>query len=161
MFRATEIPFLGHVVISAGLQPDPKKVANVLKMPNPSDVQGVQRLVGFVNYLSRFLPSLSDTLEPIRQLTRPDIAWEWSTEQANAMSRIKTMVSEAPLLAYYNPKEWLTIQCDASNKGLGAALLQNGRSIAYASRSLTDTESRYASIAKEMLAVVFSMECFY
>ncbi|XP_011664712.2 uncharacterized protein K02A2.6-like [Strongylocentrotus purpuratus] len=161
VFRATEIPFLGHVVTSAGLQPDPKKVADVLKMPNPSDVQGVQRLVGFVNYLSRFLPSLSDTLEPIRQLTRPDIAWEWSTEQANAMSNIKRMVSEAPLLAYYNPKEELTIQCDASNKGLGAALLQNGRPIAYASRSLTDTESRYASIEKEMLAVVFSMERFH
>ena len=161
VFRATDIPFLGHVITSKGLEPDPKKVADVIDMPAPSDVQGVQRLVGFVNYLSKFLPSLSDILEPIRQLMKPEIAWEWSSEQANALQRIKQMVSEAPLLAYYDPKEELTIQCDASNKGLGAALLQNGRPIAYASRALTDTETRYASIEKEMLAVVFSMERFH
>ena len=161
VFRATQIPFLGHVITSEGLQPDQKKVADVLGMPPPSDVEGVQRLVGFVNYLSKFLPSLSDTLEPIRQLTKPDIAWEWSTEQEGALSKIKQMVSQAPLLAYYNPKEELTIQCDVSNKGLGAALLQNGRPIAYASRAITDTESRYASIEKEMLAVVFAMERFH
>ena len=54
----------------------------------------------------------------------------------------------------------LEIQCDSSQSGLGAALMQNGHPIAYASRALTETESRYAQIEKEMLAIVFSVEKF-
>ena len=54
----------------------------------------------------------------------------------------------------------LEIQCDSSQSGLGAALIQNGHPIAYSSRALTETESRYVQIEKEMLAIVFSVEKF-
>lgn len=60
------------------------------------------------------------------------------------------MVSSASLLKYYVPGEELTIQCDASDKGIGAALVQHGQPIAFANRALTDTETRYAPIEKEM-----------
>ena len=62
------------------------------------------------------------------------------------------------MLSYYDLKSPLEIQCDASQRGLGAALMQLGKPIAYASRALTDTEERYAQIEKEMLAIVFSLE---
>jgi hypothetical protein len=161
ILRATQIPFLGHLITNQGLKPDPEKVSAILKMPAPTDVQGVQRLVGFVNYLSRFLPSLSDVLEPIRQLVKQEVAWHWTDVQQKALDKVKTLITEAPLLVYYNPEEDLAIQCDASGKGLGAALLQNGRPNAYHSRALTDTETRYASIEKEMLAVVDAFERFH
>ena len=64
------------------------------------------------------------------------------------------------MLKYYNPEEELTVQCDASDKGLGAALMQNGQPIAFASRALTDPETRCAQIEKEMLAVVFALQKF-
>lgn len=161
IFRTTEIPFLGHLVTNHGLKPDPGKISAILQMPAPTDVHGVQRLVGFINYLSRFLPSLSDTLEPIRQLVKQDIEWHWNDTQEKALTKVKQLITNAPVLAYYNPEGDLTIQCDASGKGLGAALLQDGRPIAYHSRALTDTETRYASIEKEMLAVVDAMERFH
>ena len=56
------------------------------------------------------------------------------------------MVTQAPVLSYYDPCSELTIQCDASQGGLEAPLLQNGRPIEYASRALTETETRYAQI---------------
>ena len=56
------------------------------------------------------------------------------------------MVTEAPILSYYDLSSPLAIQCDASQKGLGAALLQNQKPVAYASHALTDTETRYAQI---------------
>ena len=71
------------------------------------------------------------------------------------------MATEAPVLAYYDPSKELIIECDASQSGLGTVLLQEGRPIAYASRALTPTESRYAQIEKETLAVVFSLEKFH
>lgn len=67
----------------------------------------------------------------------------------------------APILAYYNPKKELTVQCDASEKGLGAALLQEGQPVSFANRALTPTEYRYVQIEKEMLAVVFALGKFH
>ena len=113
-----------------------------------------------MNYLAKFLPKLSEIMEPIRRLMRKDTQWHWSEEQDSAFQKIQHMVTQAPVLSYYDPCSELTIQCDASQGGLGAALLQNGRPIEYASRALTETEKRYAQIEKEMLAIVFSLERF-
>ena len=60
----------------------------------------------------------------------------------------------------YNLEEEVTLQCDASQSCLGAALLQNGQPVAYASRALSAAETRYAQIEKELLAIVFTCECF-
>ena len=158
--RLKEVPYMGHLLTSTGLKPDPAKVEAITNMPKPQDIEGVQRLNGFINYLAKFLPKLSEVMEPIRRLTRKDIQWQWSTEQDKAFQNVQKLVTEAPILSYYDPSNELTIQCDASQSGLGAALLQNGRPIEYASRALTDTETRYAQIEKEMLAIVFSLERF-
>ena len=158
--RQKSVPFLGHLITREGLKPDPEKVEAILKMPAPTDVTGIQRLNGFVNYLARFLPHLCDILEPIRQLTRKNVPFNWSTAQEKALENVKKAVSQAPVLKYFDPSKEVTIQCDASQSGLGAALLQEGQPIAFASRALTDVETRYAQIEKEMLAIVWSVEKF-
>ena len=106
------------------------------------------------------MPKLSQVLviEPIRQLTRSDIEWQWTGAQDKAFQEIKHMDIRTPVLAYYDPEKELAIQCDASSKGIGAALLQEGKPLAYASRALTDPETRYATIEKEMLAIVYSLK---
>ena len=73
---------------------------------------------------------------------------------------MQAAVSSTPVLRYYNLAEEVTLQCDASQHGLGAALLQNGQPVAYASRALTSAETRYAQIEKELLAIVFACERF-
>ena len=70
------------------------------------------------------------------------------------------MISEAPVLKFFDPKASAEIQCDASDRGLGACFLQVGQPVAYASRSMTETESHYAQIEKEMLTIVFAVERF-
>ena len=147
--RLKEVPYMGHLLTSAGLKPDPAKVEAITKMAKPQDIEGVQRLNRFINYLAKFLPKLSDVMEPIRRLTRKDTQWQWSTEQDKAFQNMQKLVTEAPILSYYDPANELTIQCDASQSGLGAALLQKGKPIEYASRALTETETRYAQIEKE------------
>lgn len=156
-----DINFLGHKVTSSGLKPDPDKVKAVTQMTEPVDAKGVQRLCGFINYLAKFLPNLSQVIEPIRLLVRANVNFHWGKAQADAFEKIKYMVTTAPVLVFYSPEKDLVIQCDASEKGIGAALLQNSQPIAYASRALSDTEKRYAQIEKEMLAVVFSLERFH
>ena len=161
VFHADEIDFMGHTITANGLKPDVKKLEAILQMENPSDVEGVRRMLGLVNYLAKFLPRLATVVEPLRRLTRLDCEWQWSEEQDKAMNELKKLITTAPILVYYDPAKALVVQCDASSTGLGAALLQDGKPIAYASRALSTTETRYAQIEKECLAIVFAMERFH
>ncbi|MGH0142006.1 UNVERIFIED_CONTAM: hypothetical protein FKN15_074960 [Acipenser sinensis] len=86
--------------------------------------------------------------------------WTWLPQHEAALEQIKHLVSNHPILKYYDVHEEVTLQCDASETGLGAALLQNGQPVAFASRTLTPTEQRYAQIEKECLAIVFACEKF-
>ena len=156
--KKQEITFLGHLITSDGLKIDPEKLEAVKNMPKPEDVEGVRRFCGFVNYLAKFLPKLSDILEPIRQLTRDAVPWIWTETHDSSFKKVQQMVTEAPVLAFFDPAKELLIQCDASALGLGAVLLQNGKPLAYSSRALTPTEKNYAQIEKELLAIVFSVE---
>ena len=126
--RMSEVNFMGHLLTNKGLKPD-NKVEAITKMPKPQDVEGVQRLNGFVNYLAKFLPKLSEVMEPIRRLTWKDTPWNWSSEQDQAFSNVQRLVTEAPVLRYYDPSLDPTIQCDASQSGLGAAILRKGKPI--------------------------------
>ena len=75
----TEIAFRGHRITKDGVKVDKAKVRAIRDMSRPVDVAGVRRLCGMTQYMSRFLPDLAETLEPIRVLTRKDTPFVWST----------------------------------------------------------------------------------
>lgn len=159
--RKQSVPYIGHLLTAEGLRIDPEKVRAIRELPRPTDVKGVQRLVGMLNYLSKFCDHLSEDCEVLRQLTHQDNMWEWTEGHETALKRLKDKISNAPLLKYYDQAEELTLQCDASETGLGAALTQKGKPVAFSSRALTPTERGYAQIEKECLAIVFGMEKFH
>ena len=72
----------------------------------------------------------------------------WDHPQQEAMDKLKQAVMSTPVLRYYNIQEEVTLQCDALQSGLGAAMMQNGKPVVYASRALTSAETRYAQIEK-------------
>ena len=160
-FCTNQVTFHGHLLTDKGVKPDPGKIEAIINMPTPKDRKAVARLNGMINYLSRFLPKLADIMAPIRQLTHKNEPFCWNEERQNALDRIKRLISEAPVLAYFNPNLTVEIQCDSSQDGLGAVLLQNGKPLDYRSRTLSDTEKRYAQIEKELLAVVYAAEKFH
>ena len=113
-----------------------------------------------IQYLSKFLPHLSDMTKPLRDLTLKDVEWCWGDGQDSALKQIKEAITRTPVFRYYNLEDEVTLQCDASQHGLGAALLRKGQPVAYASRALTPVESKYAKIEKELLAIVLACERF-
>lgn len=68
----------GHVLTPNGLKPDPKKVKAIIDFETPRDFAGVQRFLGLVIYLSKFMSHLSVMSEPIRSLVHTDIVWQWT-----------------------------------------------------------------------------------
>ncbi|XP_034092513.1 uncharacterized protein K02A2.6-like [Gymnodraco acuticeps] len=119
--RQQEVPYIGHLLTADGLKIDPEKIRAVRDMPRPTDVKGVQRLMGMVNDLSKFYKHLSDDCEIVRQLTHKENMWEWTGMHEEAFSRLKDNIAKTPVLKYYDPQEDLTLQCDAS------ALTQKGK----------------------------------
>lgn len=159
--KQSEITYMGRKISADGIQPDPAKVEAVIEMPQPEDVKGVQRLLGMVNFMSPFIPNMSTITSPLRDLLKKDVPWNGSHEQTNAVNKLKQILSREPVLKLYNSSKPTTIQCDSSSTGLGACLLQEGQPIAYASRSLTDTEKNCAQIEKEMLSIFIAAEHFH
>ena len=111
--RRKEVPFMGHVISEKGPQVDPAKVKAVLEMPTPNDVASVRRFIGFTNYLSKFLPRLSDALEPLRKLTSSDVEWFWTDMHGSAVRQVKLLVTKAPVLKFFrlDREPHLTVQC--------------------------------------------------
>lgn len=113
-------------------------------MPSPKNLEELRRFLGVFNFLSRVLPKMVDTIQPLHNLLKKGVRWNWSANQQSAFETLKNDITKAPVLAYYDPSKELTLENDASQYGLGSTLLQEGKPIAYASRTLTEVEQRYA-----------------
>ncbi len=158
------VRFLGHVISADGVKPDPEKTRAVQEMDAPKNVSELRSFLGMVNQLGRFLPNLAEKDKVLRDLLSKKNHWYWGTEQQAAFDQLKTELSSTPVLALYNPNSALKISADASSFGLGTVLLQKSDArwspVAYASRSMTPTEQRYAQVEKEALAAAWACERF-
>ena len=158
--RQSQVPFIGHLLTAEGLKPDPSKVQAIVDYPVPTNLAELRTFLGMVQYLAKFCQHLSTASQPLRQLEKKEVEWHWQRPQSKAFNEIKDLVTKAPVLRYFDVSKNITIQCDASQYGIGATLLQEGQPVHYANRALTTTEQNYAQIEKELLAVVFSCEHF-
>ena len=113
-----------------------------------------------VQYLSKFSPRTAEIAEPLHDLTKKHAPYVWGPEHNQAFASIKKEIFQAPILKYYDPKKATVLQTDASSKGLGACLLQDGHPVYFASKSLQDAECRYVTIELEALAVTWAMNNF-
>ena len=104
--------------------------------------------------------SLSAVAEPLRKLSEKNALFMWQSSQEEAFQEIKQLLVSAPVLKYYDVKDEVTVESDASDKGLGGTILQNGQPVGFTSRALTQTEPNYVQIEKEALAIVFTCERF-
>ena len=111
--------------------------------------------------MAPFIPNLSTLSEPLRNLLKKGTDFHWSPSYSTAFEKIKQSICCQVSLTYFDPKKETVLQVDASLRGLGSAQVQEGKVVAFASRSLMDTEKRYTNIEREMLAVVVAYEKFH
>ncbi|CAC5382898.1 unnamed protein product [Mytilus coruscus] len=147
----SEVEYFAFIVNKDGIQPSPKKVEAMLKVPELENVKELQSWLGLVNYYRKFIPDMSTVLQPLNELL---------TKKSNKL------LSSTKVLAHYDPNVNVELAVDASPYGLGCVIshkYENGeeRPIAYASRTLTSAERNYSQIEREALAIIFGVTRFH
>ena len=150
-YKQKEVEFVGKTYTTQGRKPSDTKVKAITEMPKPT-------FLGMVQYLSKFSLRNAEIAELLRDLTKKYAPYAWGPEHNHAFNSIKKEIVQAPILRYYDPRKETVLQTDASIKGLGTCLLQDGHPIHSASKSLQDAECRYVAMELKALAVAWVME---
>ena len=155
-----EIPFFGQIYSAKGVSPDPERVKAIADLKPPENLKDLQHFLGIANYMNSHVEHMAHLTKQLRRLTHKDVEFKWTEQEEEQRKMILEEIKKSTLLNYFDPNQLPIITVDASMLGLGATLRQEKGVVAFASRTLTDTESRYANIEREMLAVVFGVEHF-
>nr|GEW08813.1 putative reverse transcriptase domain-containing protein [Tanacetum cinerariifolium] len=150
--------FLGHVINSQGIHVDPTKIESVKDCASPKSPIEIRQFLGLAGYYQRFIEGFLKITKPMTKLTQKKVKFKWGDKQEAAFQLLKQKLCSAPILDLPEGSEDFIVYYDASNKGLGAMLMQREKVISYASRQLKIHEKNYTTYDLELGAVVFPLK---
>jgi hypothetical protein len=128
------------------------------------NVKGIRSFLGHAGFYRQFIKVFSQISRPPTNLLAKDAPFEFIDECLDAFHTLKKALISAPII---QPPDWslpFKIMCDASDYAIGAVLGQTKHkkhhAITYASKTLTRAQLNYATIEKELLAVIFAINKF-
>lgn len=161
IFGQDKITFLGQDFQATGMSPNLSKIEAIKNMPVPKSVKDLQRFLGMVNYLASYVPNLSNKSHNLRKLLKKNSLWCWEKPHLEEFEELIELVCKAPVLGFYDVTKPIHLTSDCSQFAVGACMLQQNKPIAYASKSLTDTQKRWAQIEKELFSIWFGCQKFH
>lgn len=163
-FLRQEVAYLGHIICSNGVRPDPDKIRSIAEFPHPKNQKNIKQFLGLAGYYRRFIPNFSKVAKPLTDLLKKDKLFAWQFQQEEAFNTLKSFLCSEPVLQYPDFSKSFNLTTDASGYAIGGVLSQGdiGKDlpIAYTSRTLSDAEQKYSTIEKECLAIVYCTNHF-
>ncbi|XP_073313522.1 uncharacterized protein [Primulina huaijiensis] len=135
-FWLSSVTFLGHIISTAGVPVDPKKIESISDWPRPKTVTEIRSFLGLAGYYRKFVEGFSSIAIRLTKLTQKNSKFQWSEACEKSFDTLKNKLTSTPVLVLPMEGKDFTIYSDASKGGLGCVLIQEGRVIAYASRQL-------------------------
>lgn len=164
-FHTTTVKYLGYVIDADGIKPDPSRIQPIKKMRAPQNAKELRSFLGLINYYGKFVQNLHRVKAPFESLLKKDVKFVWTKRHKMAFEEVKRIIMSPLVLAHYDPRQTLIVAADASETGIGGALLQryeDGRvkAVFHMSKTLTETQRNYSQIEKEALALITTIERF-
>uniref|UniRef100_A0A0A9XPD5 RNA-directed DNA polymerase n=2 Tax=Lygus hesperus TaxID=30085 RepID=A0A0A9XPD5_LYGHE len=161
-----EITYLGHKIDENGLHKTTDKIAAIQNAKPPKDISELRSFLGVVNYYSRFIPSAAELLHKFYELLKKGVEFKWNDNLQRDFERIKEELASPRVLAHFDPQKPVIVAADASSYGLGGVISHiyhdgSEHPIAFASRTLTDTEKKYPQVEKEALSIIWALKKFF
>jgi hypothetical protein len=172
LFLQPEIEFLGYILNGDGVSISEDRIQGLLQIPVPQNATQVRGLLGGLVMLRRFDARIAEITVPLNSLTSSNSDFVWGEEHKAAFERLREVLRELlknKMNFRPDPTLPLIIQTDASNRAIGASLIQEfnvescveSRLICAVSRSLKAAELNYSTIRRELLAVLFAVKKFH
>ena len=125
IYRVPEVKYVGQTISESGIKADPSHIKAIVDMPTPKSKTEVRRLLGMINFLSKFIPNVSKITVPLREIIQEKIQFTWGETQEESFKNIKELLTKSPILKVFSANDEV-IQCDSSKDGLGLCLIQKG-----------------------------------
>jgi hypothetical protein len=156
------VEFLGRVVGPRGIYIGPGYIKDIKNWPRPKNKKEVERFLEFTNYHRAFIEEYTQITFPLQALTGKR-TYQWGDEQEKAFDELRNAMVRAPVLALPNASDPFILDTDASDKSVGAELIQiqegEERAVEYGSLTLTTEQQKYCTTRKELLAIIrFSLQ---
>nr|GFB23726.1 reverse transcriptase domain-containing protein [Tanacetum cinerariifolium] len=163
-FMVKEGIVLGHKISKNRIEVDKAKVDVIAKLPYLTTVKGIQSFLSHASFYRRFIQDFSKIARPMTRLLKKDTLFLFSKEYVEAFQTLKRKLTEAPILIAPNWDMPFELMCNVSDFAIGAVLRQRQekhfRPIHYVRKTMTEVESNYTIMEKEMVAVVYTFEKF-
>ncbi|XP_072182296.1 uncharacterized protein [Diadema setosum] len=158
------VTYLGHKVGRGSVAPRDAKVRAIVHFPVPSSKRELQRFLGMCGFYRRFVPNFSHLVVPLTDLLKKGTTFQWSASCQDAFQKLKAVLMNDPVLIAPNFERSFQLATDASDRGVGAVLLQddNGHSkpVCFFSKKLNRHQQKYSTVEKECLSVVLAVRHF-
>lgn len=155
-FGQKQVEYLGHVISIQGVAADPTKIEHMVHWPRPHSLKALRGFLGLTCYYRRFIQGYGKIYHSLNLLLKKD-AFKWNPEAESAFLQLKHAMTTTTILALPDYSKPFVLECDASGKGVGAVLMQDGRSLAFYSKSLSQTRLGLSTYEKGLLAVVMAV----
>ena len=165
-FVRTSVKYLGSVLSYNQIRPDPAKVQGIWNATAPRDKNSLRSFLGAAGYMRQYIPFFSDVARPLTKLLGKGVAFSWGDDERQAFETIQSNLIGSMYLSIPDPQKAFVLFTDASDLGTGAVLAQESDDgvhfdfIAFASKTLNDTQQRWDTGEREMYAIVWACETF-
>ncbi len=169
VFGASEVEYLGHSISTHGTRPATAKVTAISDFPKPQTVKDLRKFLGMINFYRRFVKNAASIQAPLHVYLRNSkkndkTPISWTNEAEEAFSQCKSELSSAALLAHPSENASLRLTTDASDTAMGAVLEQEVKGdwqpLGFFSKKLTNTQRRYSTYDRELLAIYEAIKFF-
>jgi hypothetical protein len=157
-FWLREVSFLGHIIIDGGIAVDPSKVQEVLNWNPPKNVPEIRSFLGLAGYYRRFIEGFSKIVKPLTCLLEKGKEFKWDDKCQVCFEELKKKLTTAPVLIMPDIHKGFDVYCDASRRGLGCVLMQEGKVVEYAYRQLRKHDQNYPTHDLELAAIVHELK---
>ena len=165
-FGFPTIEYLGFVISERGLAPQKTKVTAMVEAKPPTTKKGLRSFLGFVSFYRRFIPNLSNVTASLGNLLKKTVKEPlcYGDQETTDFLKLRNILTEDPILRLPDMSKPFVVRSDSSNNAVGGVLLQYFDNvpcpIAFASRKLTSSETKFATVERECLALVFAVQRF-
>ena len=161
-FMQKQVEYLGFLLTSEGIRPQPKKVEAMDRMQPPTNPRQLKQFLGMVNFYRDVWPRRSHILAPLNKLTgiKTKKDWYWGKEEEQAFMEAKEMLKKEALLSFPDFTKPFHLYTDASDRQLGATVVQEGKPLGFYTRKLNPAQKNYTVGERELLGIVEGLKAF-